>query len=350
MLLRREPAGGATVVERVIERLGGLQAQQAAPPFAGLWTRIEGFKREDLLMLLRERRVVRATTLRGTLHLITSADFREWRPALQPMLTAGMESTLRDRLKTVERERVLETARALFKKRARTFTSLRDELMAAFPEGDERAMGYFVRTHLPLASVLPELHGAWGFPADAEFELAPVADGGDADGGQSMVLRYLAAFGPATVADFQAWSALKGAKPLFDSLKDRLVMLQDHRKRVLFDLPDAPRPAEDTPAPVRFIAEFDNLILGHADRSRVVADEHRPRVVTKNLLVLGTFLVDGFVAGIWRGERKKKEATLKLEPFEKLAPKVRKALEQEGERFAHFLEPEAASVAVTIAG
>jgi hypothetical protein len=342
MLLKREISDPITV----IEKLGGLQAQQARPPFVGLWTRLESFKREQLLKPVHARKVLRATTLRGTLHLITPRDFAAWRPVLQPMFSAGAQSILRDRLTTFDPALVLEAARKSFGARARTFTSLRDELVASFPDGDERAMGYFVRMHLPLAS-LADANAPWGFSSDAEFNLD--ADAHDTEGdAQSLVLRYLAAFGPASIADFQAWSGIKQAKPVFEALQSKLLKFQDPKKRILFDIPEAPRPSEDTPAPVRFIAEFDNLVLGHADRTRIVSELHRPRVVTKNLLVLGTFLIDGFVAGIWKCERKKKEAILKLEPFEKVAPKVRKELEREGLELARFLEPDATNFSVTL--
>ncbi len=328
MLLKRESFD----VARVIEHLGGLQAQQARPPFVGLWSRLDGFTPEHLSKLLRASKVLRTTLHRGTLHLVTTADFHAWRPLLQTMLNAGSQTILRDRLTTFDHAKVLEFAVARYKSGPRTFTTLRNELVAAFPDGDERAMGYFVRMNLALASV-PDTNSAWGFSGDAEFE--PVA-GFRATGGantDSLITRYLGAFGPATVADFQAWSGLKGAKPLFQGLN--LVTFHDDRKRILYDLPDAPRPDPETPAPIRFIAEFDNLVLGHADRSRIVADEHRPRIVTKNLLVLGTFLVEGFVAGTWKCEQKK----IRIEPFNAVPPKVMKALKEEGERLAGFLEP-----------
>lgn len=339
MLLKREKSDPVAV----IEKLGGLQAQQARPPFVGLWTRLEAFERDHLLKPVHARKVLRATTLRGTLHLITPRDFAAWRPVLQPMFSSGAQSILRDRLTTFDPSLILDTARKSFATRARTFTSLRDELVAAFPDGDERAMGYFARMHLPLAS-LPDSDATWGFGPDAEFDLQGAAHDAEGDP-QSLVLRYLAAFGPASAADFQAWSGLK-AKPVFDALQSKLLTFHDDKKRTLYDIPDAPRPPAETPAPIRFIAEFDNLVLGHADRARIVSELHRPRVVTKNLLVLGTFLIDGFVAGIWKCERKKKEAILKLEPFEKVAPKVWKELEREGLELARFLEPDAASFSV----
>ena len=323
MLLQRATF---SVVDAVTH-LGGLQAQQARPPFTGLWSRLEAFKKQDLLDLLRSRQVLRATTLRGTLHLITLQDFQAWRPLLQPMLTAGAQSILRERLQTFDHAAVLAHATKVFTVKPHTFTELRNKLVAAFPGVDERAMGYFVRTHLPLASV-PDEKAPWCFGSDAEFDLMA---GGTAGTPVALITRYLTAFGPASIADFQSWSGLKSVKPWFEGMP--LSTFQDARKRVLYDLPEAPRPDPETPAPVRFIAEFDNLVLGHADRSRIVADEHRPRIVTKNLLVLGTFLVDGFVAGTWKHDGK----NVKIEPFETLPGKAMKLVDAEANQLAQFL-------------
>ncbi len=141
---------------------------------------------------------------------------------------------------------------------------------------------------------------------------------------------------------------MKNAKPMFEALD--LARFRDERKRELFDLPDAPRPEAETPAAPCFVAAFDNIVLGHADRTRIIADEYRGRVVTKNLLVLPTFLVDGFVAGSWQTAVAKKTATLTITPFEKLTKKVQKVLEEEGEKLVRFAEPEAGGYAVRFEG
>ena len=207
-------------------------------------------------------------------------------------------------------------ARQLLLERPRTFGELRSLLVAEFPEVNERALGFCVRMLLPL--VMAPTQAAWGFPANAEFALAetwvqqPLAPG-DETARQNLVLRYLAAFGPASVADVQTWSGLASLKTVVEALRPQLRVFRDERRKELFDLPDAPRPAEDTPAPPRFLPEFDNLLLSHADRSRVLADEHRNLVkVQGNLRVRATFLVDGFVGGTWRTERKRATATLFL--------------------------------------
>jgi len=153
-------------------------------------------------------------------------------------------------------------------------------------------------------------------------------------------LRYLAAFGPATVADAQTWSGLKTLKPVFEKLRPRLAVERDERKRELFDVPDGVRAEEDTPAPVRFLPGFDCAIMGHADRSRIISDEDRPKVSTKNLQVLPVFLVDGFVAGSWDAESKKKSISLTLTVFRALPAKIKRELEAEGESLGRFLAPE----------
>jgi DNA glycosylase AlkZ-like len=189
------------------------------------------------------------------------------------------------------------------------------------------------------------IEAPWSFPVSADFATAESWLGREIstveEPAHQLVRRYLAAFGPATVTDAQSWSALSGLKPVFEDLRPELVTFRDDKKRELFDLPEAPRPAADVPAPVRFVADFDNLVLAHVDRRRVIADEHRPKVVTKNLLVRATFLVDGFVAGLWKVERKKKVASLVLEPFQPLDKKTLKALEAEGDRLLAFQEEDA---------
>jgi hypothetical protein len=338
MLLAREKI---TTV-RAIERLVGLQAQLARPPFIGLWTRLKSFKRDDLIRLVQSRKVVRATLMRGTLHLMSTKDYVKLRAALQPALSAGMQSILRDRSQDLPIDKLVAAGRKYFDEEPRTFDELRDHLRKRFPKGDERAMAYAVRMHLPLIQVPTDAE--WGYPGAADFTVAeswlgePI--GSDASP-HAIILRYLAAFGPATVSDAQTWSGLHGLKLPFEELRPKLQTFRDERGRELFDLPKAPRPPEDTPAPVRFLPEFDNLILSHDDRTRFVAKEHRAAVFLPALRVISTFLVDGFVAGTWKVERKKDTATLIITPFATLPRKVRDELNDEGERLVRFIERDA---------
>ena len=339
MLLARE----RTNVLDAVARLVGLQAQAPRPPFVGLWTRLERFSRDDLLRLLSARRLVRVTAMRGTLHLMTAADYIALRGALQPALTRGMQSVLRDRAKALDFSALDAAARAFFAKAPGTFDALRTVLQQKYPKGDERAMAYAIRTSLPLVQVPTDAR--WGFPASPDFALADGWLGKTVRTTDApapvLVRRYLAGFGPATPADAQLWSGLPALREIFESLRPTLVTFRDVKKRELFDLPDAPRPVADSPAPVRFLPEFDNLVLSHADRTRVLADEHRPRVVLKNLQVRATFLVDGFVAGTWKIDRKKNAATLVVEPFRPLARKTVAELEAEGDRLLDFTDDDA---------
>lgn len=338
MLLQREQVSAVEVVER----LAGMQAQQARPPFMGLWTRIRDFERQELHRALHDRSVVRAPLMRATLHLMTAADFLAMRSPLQPMLTAAMHGVLRQRSGGIDLDTLVQHARAHFTASPATFGELRAALAEAFPELDERAMGYSVRLSLPLVMV-PDT-SPWAFPSDSQFVLADTWLGRMPDpetGPATIIRRYLAAFGPATVADIQAWSGMSGLQTMIKTMRPELVVFRDERNRELFDLPDAPRPPAETPAPVRFLPEFDNVLLAHADRQRIISDAHRPRVVTRNLLVLATFLVDGFVAGTWRLERRRREVTLTLSPFEPLSAQATADLVEEGEKLARFIEPEA---------
>lgn len=335
---------------QVIEDLAGMQAQAPKPPFIGLWTRMKKFAPADLAKLVHDRKAVRATLMRGTLHLCSAADYFIFRPALAEMLAASMAGVLRDRAKTFELEKITAAGKKWFEKKSSTFEALRDHLLEKFPAGDERAMGFAVRTHLPLVMVPDD--SAWSFPADSDFALAArwLEKEPDAKAdAKELVKKYLAAFGPATIADAQSWSGIKNLKPAFAALREQLMTFQDENRRELFDLPNSPRPNVDTPAPVRFLPEFDNLLLAHADRTRVIDDAHRKIVVTKNLRILATFLVDGRVAGTWTTEKKRGAATLELTPFIKLDKKTRAALEEEGTALLHFLESDAKSSAVTFA-
>jgi len=342
LLLRREAIG----VVDAVARLAGMQAQVPKPPFLGLWSRVEGFTRESLRDAIARRELVRATLMRGTIHLVTRDDFLAFRPAVQPVLTAGREAITKGG-GPIDVASVVAAGRAFFGAQPRPFDALRKHFAATHPDRNERFLAYAVRMHLPLVLVPDD--SRWSYAPDADFAVAetfldtPIAAEASA---HSLAIRYLAAFGPATPADFQAWSGLKNAKPLFEELRPQLVTFGD-KKRELFDLPDAPRPGEDVDAPVRFLPEYDNLLLAHADRTRIIDDEHRPLVVTKNLRVLATFLVDGVVAGTWSIERKKKTATLVLAPFGKLAKRDRDALVHEGEQLLRFAEDDATTFAVS---
>ena len=322
----------------VIEQLVGLQAQIPRPPFIGLWSRIEGFQRQDLLKLIARHDVVRGTMMRGTIHLMSRGDYAKFRATMQPMLSQGSTQVLKDR-KALDRDELVACGRAFFDEAPRTFDGLRDHLAERFPGCDERACAYTVRMHLPLVMVPSETR--WGWTGAADFAVAESWLGERldlSDERKALALRYLAGFGPASVADMQNWSGLKNLRGVFEELRPKLKTFRDEKGRELFDLPRAPRPDEDVEAPVRFLPDYDNVLLGHADRSRVIAEEHRKRIATANLMVLPTFLVDGVVAGTWKIQREKNDATLAINPFVKLSKETKDELEEEGQKLVGFVE------------
>ncbi|MDX1979315.1 MAG: winged helix DNA-binding domain-containing protein [Bryobacteraceae bacterium] len=340
MLLERSPLHPVEAVRRLV----GLQAQQLRPPFLGLWTRLAGFESPILQEALEARRIVRATMMRATLHMVTAEDYLAFRQTMQPVLTAAMLSVVKSRGASLDVEAVVAAAQRAFRQTPQTFEQLRDRLLAEFAGLDERAMGYIARMRIPLVMVPGESESTFALAAEWLGQPVP-GEERTAD----LILRYLAAFGPATAADAQAWIGLPKLKPVFDNLRPQLVTLSDEKGRELFDLPDAPRPGGDTPAPVRFLPGFDSAILGHADRTRIIADAHRPLVATKNLQVLPVFLVDGFAAGVWSMNQAKTRATLTVSPFAALSSRVRKEVEREAEAVLAFVASGAGTAEVVFA-
>ena len=322
--------------EEAVARLAGMQAQEPGPPFMGLWSRLEGFEAGELTAAIEDRRVVRAALMRGTLHLMPAKDFARLRSAIAPAVGEGMLRVLGKRAEGVDVDELVAEGRSLFEESdALSAKAMRDTLAERHPEADVRALAAVVRTQLPLVRV-PD-GGRWGFTPKAPFTDAerwlgkPLRKSPDR---KELVRRYLAAFGPASVKDAEAWSGVAGLAPAFD---DGLVTLADENGRELFDLPDAPRPGEDAEAPVRLLPEFDNLLLAHDDRSRVIADRHRESLTSKNLRVRATVLVDGSVAAFWRMEK----ATVVVEPLRKLKAAERREIEGEAIGLAGFAEPKA---------
>lgn len=348
MLLER---AADCAVPAAVTRLAGMQAQEPKHPFTGLWSRLEGFSGDALLGALAERTVVRATLMRSTLHLFSAADYVALRLALQPPAAVALR-VLGARAEGLDPDAVVSATRDLLAGTPLHFDAIRAGLQERFPDVDDRALGYAARTLVPLVMV-PDAGGGsrWGYPRVCAFALAeefldsapaPAAPG-------ALVRRYLGAFGPASAADVQAWSGIGGLKQVLDGMRDELAVFADGQGRELFDLPDAPRPGADAGAPVRYLPEFDSLVLAYDDRSRIIADEHRPLVTTKNLRVKATFLVDGVVAGTWAIAVKRRVATLELQPFGRLAKRVVGELTAEGEALARFAEPAAHEHAVALA-
>ena len=328
---------------KAIERLVGLQAQLPNPPYVGLWTRLVGFEKDHLTQLVEKRRVVRSTMMRATQHLVTARDYLKFRSVLQPMLDRLCRNTHGRKTAGVDQAELLDAGRALLADQPRTITELQALLAERWPKHDKLALGYTVQSMLPLVHVPPR--GTWGRGGAVPAVLAEQWLGralSDDRSPDELIVRYLAAFGPASVADVQEWSGLTGLRDALERLRPRLATFRDDAGRELFDLPDAPRPDSDTPAPPRFLPEYDNLILGHADRSRMLSDEQRKALWTRNGL-LASALVDGTVAATWRIERARRRVELTIEPLKRIAKADRAALAEEAERLLAFTDPEAPS-------
>jgi hypothetical protein len=345
MLLKREPLPVLAAVERLV----GLQAQLPVAPYVGLWTRLPDFRREDLARAIEDRKIVKATLMRATLHLCTADDYVRFRATLQPMLSGAGDAIAKQRGGKFDLTKLLAEARRYIGEKPRTFAEISDWVVKLMPGHDVGAMRYTVRTNLPL--VQTPIATGWSYSAKPEFTLAeswigrPVAG---EDNLPELVRRYLAAFGPASVTDAQTWLGMK-LKETFEQLRPKLQTYRDEGRRELFDLSGRSLVDADTPVPVRFLPEFDNLLLSHSNRTRVIADEHRSKVYLPGLRVAATVLIDGFVRGTWKIEKIKNAATLAIRPFAKLAKPERAALIEEGERLVRFVEATAKVFAVRFA-
>nr|WP_223242703.1 winged helix DNA-binding domain-containing protein [Streptomyces sp. CBMA123] len=319
----------------VIHHLGGLQAQAVPqPPYLGLLSRLDGFSSDGLSTLLEQRAVVRIALQRGTIHLVTAEDCLTLRPLLQPVLDQALRTTYGKRLAGLDLTALAAEARALVEEEPRTFQWLGALLAATRLDRDPAALAQAARCLLPLVQVPPR--GLWGRSGPAAHTTAEAWLGRPLDPApvpDDLVLRYLAAFGPASAADLTKWCGRTGLGPVLGRLAPRLLTFRDEQGRLLYDLPQAPRPEPDVPVPVRLIAPFDNLLLSHADRGRVLPAEYKERVMTRNGLVPGTLLVDGLVTGTWRLTP---ERDVVVEPFVRLARADREAAEAEAQRVLAF--------------
>jgi hypothetical protein len=331
----------------MVEHLVAVQAQNPHDPYLALWSRLERFEPGVLSAALEDRTTVRLGSLRTTLHLATSRDATALWPLMRPVLArAWTSSPFRKDLPGIDVDEVLVAARA-FLAEPRSVPELGAHLVARWPGAPATSLAYAARVLLPIVQVPPR--GLWGRTGRPRWQdLAtwtgrPESQAGAADLA-SLVRRYLAAFGPATPADVATWSWLTGIREVLDDLRPGLRVFRDESGRELFDIPDAPRPDPDTPAPFRFLPEYDNVSLSHADRGRIVAPESIGRVTGW----VGTFLVDGFVSGQWRIDVNKDAATLVLEPFVDLTADQRDEAFAEGAALLGFQAPAAGTTDIVL--
>jgi winged helix DNA-binding protein len=343
------PVNGVPPVE-ALERIGAVQAQEPASPYLALWTRLADFDPAALHAAFVTRDAIKASLMRITLHAVSARDYLPMLAALLPMYRET--GALRRGTRRPDNVRELAAAAAAFSATPRRSAELRDYLATWSGTANlETPVWWWVRRHLPMVHV-PE-DGPWSFSrrplittASAWFEDPTLDDGGGMDleaARLHVVRRYLAAFGPATTADLAAWTGVsagdfRSAISKLDA-DGALVRLADEAGRTLLDLADAPRPDPGVPAVARFLPMWDSVLLAFRDRTRVISDEDRLRVVSRNGDVLPTFLVDGRVAGFWWAEPDGGGTRIVLEPFGRLAAAYRRDLETEADRLAAFVGP-----------
>ncbi len=319
-------------VARALERVGGLQTQYAPSAYIGLWSRLRLFRRDALTKALEQRLVVQATLMRATIHIVSARDF--------PLLAAAIRNGRRDwwlrvqakQLKKVDMETAVSRVRKHLSKGPRPQAELAELLKAeGFPPIAVASAGMW----LDLVRVPPS--GTW---EQRRADLYGLADGWldrsnatEDEGLEHLVRRYLGGFGPASLRDLSGWAGLPGAafRPAIERME--LNRFRDEEGGVLLDLPRAPLPAPDTPAPVRFLPQWDATLLAHTRRTGILPEPYRPLVFnTKTPQSVSTFLVDGVVAGKWRYEG----GRVRFEPFERIPDSARRQLEEEAKRLAAF--------------
>jgi hypothetical protein len=332
---------------RAIEHLVGLQAQVPLNPYTALWSRLEGFRPEDLAQLLEDRKVVRMALMRATIHLVSADDCMLLRPLMQPVLDGELarHAEYGPALDGVDIDAALEFARPLLAERPRTGRELRALMEERFPDANAAALAYACRCRLALVQVPPR--GVWGRSAQVASTTAetwlgrPLALRPSLD---DVVLRYLGAFGPAAVADLATWSRLTGLREVVERLRPSLRVFRDERGRELFDLPAAPRPDPETPAPPRFLPEYDNVVLSHADRSRFLS-ARRASFAQVSTPIHGSVLHDGHLCGTWRLERNRRadSALLVIDHVVRLPKRAASSITAEGRRLLRFVAADAST-------
>jgi hypothetical protein len=333
LLLERKPIA----LPRSVEQLAGLQAQYTPSPYLTLCARLEGFERGQLTEALERRQLVKGLLMRGTLHIVTARDYWAFATARRAMGAHYWPPSYERRLPQQKIAELAKVAVAELRSEPQRFEEVR-ALLEPHATGDitptflwRRVQGQEEIVHAPPS-------GTWGYHGEGVYQAADVAIGGSPPASdeacEHMIRRYLAAFGPATIRDLAQWAGLQRIGPVGQAVK-RLTLrtFADEHGRTLYDLPNAPVPDPETPAPPRLVPRYDNLVLAHADRTRVLGDLPVTRIVMKNALVHATFLVDGFVAGTWQLEN----GRVQLEPFTQIPRAVRAALAEEVERVEAFV-------------
>ena len=332
LLLDRHRASPAATIERLV----GMQAQAPNLPYVGLWSRLRHFRHEQLSRLITSRAAVRISLMRNTIHLVTARDAFGVKPLFMPLGERGYMhgSPWGRNMSAADVTAIVRAGREIMGEKPRTVAELSKLLAQRFPGRDALAMAYGVRYMVPLVFTPPR--GVWGAKGPitlTTFEAWMGKPPGPAYPAEKLVLRYLGAFGPASPADMRAWSGV-AMRDVFERLRPRLRVFRSESGTELFDLPRAPRPHGATRAPARLLPDFDNILLAHADRTRIMPAGKHLGMFSSNGVMQGSVLVDGFVRAMWVP----KGGSIVITPFEKpLPPSQRAAVEEEALHLLDFL-------------
>lgn len=334
LLLERSEMAPAAAIDLLV----GMQAQVPTDPYTGLWTRLSNFDPHQLGRLLVDRSVVRTPVMRTTVHLVSARDALMLRGLVDIVLTRTLQSTsFGKNTSGMDLKELVATGRRLMEERPRTKAELRAELGPLWPERDANSLAYAVHYLTPLIQVPPR--GVWGSQGQATWTTYGAWLGAEPDPTTTpdeMVMRYLKAYGPAAVMDIQAWCGLSKLSAVVERHRSELVTFRDERGKELFDLPDAPRPGPDTPSPVRYLPEYDNVLLGFKDRTRFMPGE-LPPLSSGHGGYFALVLIDGLCGAIWSLKRAGGTAELLVEPFVSLSAGQRAELEEEGAALLGFI-------------
>ncbi len=327
----------------MVEHLVGMQAQVPRNPYLALWSRLEGFRPEELEDLMSQRRAVRASLMRATIHLVTDTDLLRLRPLVQPVLDRAFAtgSPFGRKLAGLDIDAVIAAGRALVEEEPRSGVELRRLLGERWPDFDPTSLAAAVAYRLPVVQVTPR--GLWHTSSRPALTTVEAWLGRPLDPSltiEALMLRYLAAFGPASAMDMQNWCGLTRLREVADRLRPDLRVFRDGAGREVLDLPDAPRPDPDSPAPPRFLPEYDNVLLGHADRSRFAHPDARAMSQDGVNSIQGSVLVDGLFAAFWNLRHPSPGvAHLVVRPVWSWSAEDRSAVEAEGRRLLAWVAP-----------
>jgi hypothetical protein len=350
-LLRRQALleRSRTPALEMVERLVGMQAQVPENPYVALWSRIESFQPAELSELIADRRLVRAGLMRSTLHLVSARDCLAIHPLTLPVLARTFSSPHAAGMNGADVDEVVAAGLELLTQEPRTRAQLAAELAKRWPEAEPPSLAYAVTLNAPLIQTPPR--GLWRQTGQATWAPAEHWLGGELDPEpdvDALVLRYLAAFGPASVADIRTWCGVTGLREVVARLRPQLRSFRDESGKELLDVADGAFADPDTPAPVRFLPEYDNLLLSHADRSRVLCGLG-PGLPYPTGKWIGQLLLDGFFRAYWEITEEDGVATLTIDRFSPAPSDVPDAIEEisaEGTRLLAFVMPEASQRSV----